>query len=506
MVPSRLIAMDKMPMTATNKIDMMALRKIAESGEMPAEEKVKEPVAVSEPPAHMGFTGKVDTDYVLSVWNRVLTSPVSDSDVSFFDCGGSSMAALNVLSHYYNDKLEMSLSQFYENPTARAQAQLLGAGGPPQGPDAGNSGKSDAESEKTESTDVRDVLVSGATGFFGSHIIAALTSKPGGRVICLLRDGSKDRLKERLEWYFGADRAEKILERVDVIKGDLSEKYLGMYQGEITALCERIGEIYHCAADVRHYCSAEEEYIRTNVDGTSEMIELARKSGAKLYHMSTCSVSGDVLKNGGVAQFTENDFDIGQVWQSNIYVKSKFLAEKAVFDAIAEGLDAKIFRLGRLVGRETDGKFQIDPESNMFYLIMKAIESVGALPEEAANCPWDFMPIDMAAEEVLLLKDADGSVFHIMNPEPPTLGEIFTAMCDSAQILPAEEFVTLYTSKAPNMLPAHAALIRMHISDSECEPKINVTCSLTTQALQRAGYTRSIRSLKETMRDFRKGE
>ena len=44
--------------------------------------------------------------------------------------------------------------------------------------------------------------------------------------------------------------------------------------------------------------------------------------------LSTLSVSGNGMKNGYQAiDFTENDYDIGQVWENNIYVKSKFLAE-----------------------------------------------------------------------------------------------------------------------------------------------------------------------------------
>ena len=75
--------------------------------------------------------------------------------------------------------------------------------------------------------------------------------------------------------------------------------------------------------------------------------------------------------------FSEDDFDIGQNWQENIYVKGKFLAEQKVRKEIEAGLDAKIFRVGRLVGRSTDGVFQKNPETNAFYRLLQGPSEAG---------------------------------------------------------------------------------------------------------------------------------
>jgi surfactin family lipopeptide synthetase A len=272
-------------------------------------------------------------------------------------------------------------------------------------------------------------------------------------------------------------------------------------------LVESVDEIYHCAADVRHYAVDIDAYMNTNVGGTHNMVALAKKAKAKLYHMSTCSVSGDSMKStSNNAVFTEDDFDIGQEWEKNIYIKSKYLAEKAIFAAIADGVDAKIFRLGRLVGREVDGKFQPNPESNMFYLIMKAAESVGALPDVIAGVKWDFMPIDMAAEQVVLLKQSHGRVFHIMNQDPPTLGELFCAASSSHRIVSVEGFVETFLEKEPSIDRIYSTLIRMHFLPPYKEPKIKVTCDITADALKKIGYSRKIRSLEVALGDFRKGK
>lgn len=571
MVPAKIVRLDEMPMTATNKTDMMALRKLAESSDEVSTEASTEistepsteastlsvdvePVteadaivdeAVAEPTISREMPEKIDVSYVLSVWNRVLDKKVDDVDVSFFDLGGSSMAALNVLGHYYNDKLEMSLSDFYENPTARAQAMKLGGGRPSIPPSGGSSddenggeddGESDCDSaqsteetsdvpeavEVTEATEEitsedssadlyadensGDILVSGATGFFGAHLVAALVENGTRRVICLVRDKKGQKLRERFEWYFGKERAERILSQTETVRGDVGEPYLGMTDEALLFLASRIGAIYHCAADVRHYSANEDDHMKVNVEGTREMLTLAGLSGAKFYHMSTCSVGGDELVDGGSAEFTESDFDIGQVWDKNVYVKSKFLAEKAVFEEMQKGVDAKIFRLGRLVGRESDGKFQPNADTNMFYLIVKSLAEVGALPEDVAGIPWDVMPVDMAAEQTLKLSRTDGKVFHIMNPEPPTLGEVFCALDDSFRILPSEEFVSLYEEKAPGMNMAQDALLRNYIVSSGRNAGVNITCKQTVQALDKIGYNKKIRSLKVVMSGFRESD
>lgn len=542
MVPAKIVRLDAMPMTPTGKFDMMALRSLAESSDEPAQvSNPAQDAAVHGETAESAAPVKADEQYVLSVWNRVLDTKTDDADVSFFDLGGSSMAALNVLGHYYNDKLEMSLSDFYENPTARAQALKLGGGRPATPPDGGApDGKGDGEddgedhcedaareaadpeayddadgsceavqgavySDAYDGNEDGDVLVTGATGFFGAHLTAYLVEHDSRRVICLVRDGSGKRLRERFEWYFGKERADALLDRVETVCGDVSEPYLGMTDEALLFLSSRIGYIYHCAADVRHYSPNEEGHMKVNVNGTREMLSLAKHSGAKFYHMSTCSVGGDVLRDGGAAEFTESDLDIGQVWDKNVYVKSKFLAERAVEEEMKNGVDAKIFRLGRLVGRETDGRFQPNAYTNMFYLIIQSLAALGAVPEDAANVPWDVMPVDMAAEQVVLLSRTDGKVFHIMNPDPPTLGQVFCAVDDSFKVVSSEEFAKAYGAKSSRMGTAKDALLKSYIlSAPAAGDGVTVTCKQTQQALEKLGYSRKIRSLKTVMSGFGK--
>lgn len=534
MIPSRLLHIDRMPVTATNKIDMQTLQKMAAA----QQQQTESPAAAETAPSAENLSAapavesaeeenkyklpEITPEYVLSVWNKVLSVPAHDSKNSFFEQGGTSMGALNVLSYYFNDHLEMSLSEFYENPTAEKQAALLEAfrAKKQEVPDTESAvqetgretGAETCEGIKIEwslnrrgatSGKKKAALVTGATGFFGAHLVKELLMQ-GRQVICLMRDGDARRLHECLEWYFGQDLLLSANEKLKVVKGDISMDHLGMSERDYVMLNFQVGEIYHCAADVRHYAAEEESYMNVNTGGTKNMLIFARMADAAFYHMSTCSVSGEHLKNSNEDRvFTEKDYNIGQVWEDNIYVKSKFLAEGLVLQAAKEGVNAKIFRLGRLVGRASDGVFHRNPENNVFYLLMKGFCRIGAVPESAAQSAVDLMPVDVAVEEVLALTEGNGLIYHIMSQNPPVLADVVKALDDKIQVVKEEELTEILEEKAAGLEKELVALLMDHWHRMKTKPpKIRVANELTMKYLEQAGYRPKIPAPKQLLQGF----
>ncbi len=575
MIPSRLIPLDRMPVTATGKVDMQGLRKMALEGlHHVAEEQQKTAAAaddrapeadmtapakeISESPLDAEGPKEVTVSYILEVWNRVLSKPAEDPDVSFFEQGGTSLGALSILSSYFNDHLEMSLADFYEHPTAREQAVLLGgsaetsagrdgeqrrraagresfggqspersgsAAGADEAAAAGGEVRPEgAERKARDEKDpaaVRDgafarqvyppepdrkryVLVTGATGFFGIHLIRALLDRGEEKILCLLRDGDEGRLLDTIAWYFGRGTAMRERKRLLAVAGDIGKERLGLSEQEYEKLAGQIREIYHCAADVRHYAADAEEFLGANVAGTRHMLELSEKAGAAFFHMSTLSVSGEQLKDGRErAVFTEEDYDIGQIWEDNLYVKSKFLAEGLVFEAMEKGLCAKIFRLGRLIGRASDGIFQKNPDTNAFYLLMRGFYLVGAIPELTKQVKVELMPVDIAAAEVLALKDGRGKVFHIMNPEPPTAQEAAKAIDERTYVVPDGVFTQMLseTAKGPGREILSPLIDYWHRVRIET-PVIDVSCDITEERLREAGFHAEFPPVKQLLGGF----
>ncbi|MBQ1217706.1 MAG: amino acid adenylation domain-containing protein [Clostridia bacterium] len=520
MIPSRMVALSDMPLTATNKVDMQTLIQWASTpSAAPVENRRETPLKTQEAPSpekeyslfeeaedaeapessseEDDGSRIPDVDYVLSVWNKVLSVPVTNAEESFFKLGGTSMSALNVLSIYYNDGFEMSLSDFYQATTASAQAELLCEV-------SGISEQKEAPVPPVIASQKNGVLITGATGFFGIHLLKELAAREEGKIVCILRDGNTARMARYLAWYFNEDVAGEIINRIEIVKGDVSDPHLGLTASEYERLVASVHTVYHCAADVRHFTADTDAYLKTNVGGTENMLTFAKRAGASFYHMSTCSVSGDSLKDDREnAEFSENDYDIGQNWEDNIYVKSKFMAEGLVRRAIDEGLNAKIFRLGRLVGRAEDGKFQINPESNAFYLFLRGIAQLGSISRRAARTRIELTPIDLCVNRVLALRDASGTVYHIMNENPPTMAEILNVVCPDCRIVTAVDFAKAIKAKSKTpegkLLPFVLSNLQM---TGPRRDAIRVSNRLTEDALKAAGYAEAEYKLETILKDF----
>jgi thioester reductase-like protein len=323
-----------------------------------------------------------------------------------------------------------------------------------------------------------------------------------------MRDQNSTKLMERLVWYFGQEEAARIFDSIIIVNGDIADKKLGMSDEQYEKIAALTKEIYHSAADVRHYAEDEDLYMKTNVDGTKNMLELADKAGAAFYHMSTLSVSGNGMKNGYQAiDFTENDYDIGQVWENNIYVKSKFLAEGLVFNALKQGLDAKIFRLGRLMGRMSDGRFQINSDTNAFYLLMKGIMQVGAIPNEFANIKTDVMPVDLAVKEVLALRSGESTVYHIMNFNPPSFLAVLKAAIGDMFVADKETFDKIFREKIPTVDRELVAVIFGKLSEETSRaPSAIISSVITEKHLEKSGFDLPEIPLETVFKNFCKGE
>ncbi|MGI5962758.1 MAG: amino acid adenylation domain-containing protein [Lawsonibacter sp.] len=522
---------------------------------LPAREQIWEqptvqnptPSAVSQTPAPTSASQTVgDLSWILSLWSRVLNRKEVDPNRSFFEQGGTSLAALSVLSHYNNQGIVLSLAQFYEAPSAAEQAALirppmeqnphpaapvplvppiletpvsqpapsLSSPLPPTGAGAQtilSISRQTAYPRNTPSLpatatrrDMNCVLLTGATGFFGAHLLRALLDAGVSKVICTLRDGSLSRLHDVLAWYFGAGWVACLGNRVEAVRADLTLPNLGLAHSDYLGLSAQLDAIWHCAADVRHYAADAETVLATNVNGTRAVIQLAQVANIPLYHTSTISVAGERLAGqDATCQFTENDFDIGQDWRRNLYVRSKFLAEDAVFQAVRSGLTARVFRLGRLVGRVWDGTFQKNPNTNAFWLTLRGLHAVGAIPSSMAYVPMELTPVDWCAQAVIALRNSPLSTYHLQHPNPPSTQEVVAAVVPNLQILPDEQFCQLL-SRAPVDLRGDllAPLLDLWNHLQEGGQTIQTSCLLTTQALEAAGFSFPIPRPEQLLRAF----
>jgi len=262
----------------------------------------------------------------------------------------------------------------------------------------------------------------------GAHILDSFLKKETGTIYCLIREKENvpamQRLKNTLNFYFEDKYDKYIGNRIKLVNGDISFENLGLSINEYTSLGKKINTVIHSAALVKHY-GTYEEFERINIIGTKNIVKLCTDFDLKMMHISTISVSGNVLaeqsnvKNNFAEDkyYDETNFYIGQNIE-NLYVNSKFKGEDIVLDAISKGLKAYILRMGNLTSRFSEGKFQQNHFENAFVNRFKSILQIGFAPDYLLDGYVEFTPIDYCADAIIDLAshyNKDYSVFHLLN-------------------------------------------------------------------------------------------
>ena len=274
----------------------------------------------------------------------------------------------------------------------------------------------------------KNLLLVGVTGFLGAHILDSFLQKEHGNIYCLIRNEpgltTHIKLLEKLHYYFGTKYDHLIDKRIFVIKSDITSENLGLSDKNLSNLAESVDTVINCAAKVSHYGSYSSFY-NINVKAVDNLINFCMKYDKKFYHVSTLSVSGNSFVDQYKEEqnfkhnvnYRENNFYIGQSL-SNVYIRTKFEAEKNIFDSISKGLDAYILRVGNLMPRYQDGKFQQNAAENAYLNRLLTFLQIGAIPDTLLDGYLEFTPIDYTANSIINLishPSKQNRVFHLFN-------------------------------------------------------------------------------------------
>lgn len=165
------------------------------------------------------------------------------------------------------------------------------------------------------------VLVTGATGFTGGHLAAALAAR-GQTVRALVRARSRARFAASPLAAAG----------VTAVEGDLAAP------DAVARACEGVDVVYHIAATYREAGQPDAAYRAVNVDGTRHVLEAARAQGVgRVVHCSTGGVHGHVAHPPANEDAPFNPGDI--------YQETKLEAERLARDfGVQHGLDVVVAR------------------------------------------------------------------------------------------------------------------------------------------------------------------
>lgn len=189
------------------------------------------------------------------------------------------------------------------------------------------------------------IFLTGSTGLVGGHLLVRLFQS-GKKVRCLLRPSSTfEQLKLICSFYHIS--FEELQESVEWVHGDTLD-FIGLCE-----LMENSVEVYHCAAMVSFNTKNRKEMLETNVQGTSNMVDAALKTGVqKFCFISSIAALGSTNDQSPIQEDTPRKTD----GRSSTYSESKFRSELEVWRAISEGLNAVIVNPGVILGPGDPGK------------------------------------------------------------------------------------------------------------------------------------------------------
>ena len=434
MVPTVYMELDEMPQTLNGKTDLKNL---------------PEPVLVTE---YIAPENEVEAFFANTFAEILDLDNVSVTD-SFFEIGGTSLLVTKITLAALERDYEVNYGDVFKNPTPRMLADFILEESGSETSDESrydyskinallkkNNLQSFADGELDE--DLGTVLLTGATGFLGIHVLRELIESESGDIYCFVRSrGSltgEDRLKSLLFFYFADNYEELFNERLFVVEGDITD-----FADFEKLIPFNIDTVINCAANVKHFSSGT-DIEDINLGGVINGLKFAKMKGAKYVQVSTYSVAGESIDNFPPmdVNYTETDLFIGQ-GMDNQYISSKFLAERAVLEAAVEDdVKVKVIRVGNLMARSSDSEFQINFESNGFINRLKAFVTIGKVPYSKLSENVEFSPIDTTAKSIVELSKTpdDCRVFHAYNPQNVTFADIVRIIRDIGLIIdPVEE-------------------------------------------------------------------
>lgn len=183
------------------------------------------------------------------------------------------------------------------------------------------------------------VLVTGATGLVGSHLLAKLLSKDVPVRAIYRTESSLEKAKRVLSHYF-PDDTELHFSKIDWIKADITNIPF------LDKAFEGISKVYHCAGLVSFSPSDRDKLRKINIEGTANIVNLCLKHKIeKLCHVSSIAALGKA-ENGLVSEDSLFDHN----GKHSAYAITKFGAEMEVWRGGREGLDVVIVNPGIIIG------------------------------------------------------------------------------------------------------------------------------------------------------------
>ncbi|MFC9842952.1 thioester reductase domain-containing protein [Streptomyces sp. NPDC127595] len=277
------------------------------------------------------------------------------------------------------------------------------------------------------------VLLTGATGFLGAHLLAELAAAGAREIRCLVRAPDSPAAAERLRAAAARYGLAEPSRAVRSWPGDLGRPRLGLDSVAYAALGRGLDLVVHAGARV-NLALPYEALKPVNVDGTQEILRLAAQgpTPVPVHHISTLAVFGpDTPVEETLRLPAPTDLASG-------YEQSKWVADRLAATAAERGLPVAIHRTGRLfVNSATAGH---NPQ-DLLVQVLTAVVRLGTAPDyEAVLRP---APVDWTAgvlRRLALAPDGLGRAYHLTGQQPLPWSAVLDAVDAGGPALPRTDY------------------------------------------------------------------
>ncbi|MEK7469912.1 MAG: thioester reductase domain-containing protein [Planctomycetota bacterium] len=259
---------------------------------------------------------------------------------------------------------------------------------------------------------ISNVLLTGASGFFGPFLLKSLLEATPYTYSILTRATDPvhglDRIRAVLRranlWTQAVE--DQLGRRVRILCGDISRHNLGLPSEQWKALTTQVQAVCHNAALV-NYVLNYDALRPHNVDGTRELLRFAATGVPKEFHLvSSTFIHGWTSKK----TLLETDHNLEMMNLDFGYSQSKWVAEQLVYAAGKQGLKIRVYRPS-LISASADG---IGGRDDISIRLLSFMIQHGVAVN--ARNQISFLPVDIAAHNIAAIfsqRETRAETFHV---------------------------------------------------------------------------------------------